>query len=566
MTRSVEDHRPVRRRLPFVLRTLGVVSVALLTAAVPLASYNWTALEAYAQSSCWPNVLPVGQSTILLQAEPNLPVWCVALGPEPVSRVTGDNSWLDDFKTNVNMGSFEDGEGDYRIFHNAGASTYEDRYFRNQNHWMIDIAGFGPDGFGNCSGRGEPTNPNPGGCYNVGNTVIRPNRSFAFQPDGHLVVEADVAAAQVDYAGNAWPEIEVSMADHPTGITDGSYAYGDFAGYYTFGCRLQPSRVPICAFFDNTGRPVGEGGRIFETSFWQHADAQSIYGGEPGTPDRDAAWRVCQHDEPDPFCRDRFRLDLTKDSVTLYVNAVKYFEVSGLPPKNQFPDQFMKGPLYVYNSSTIYRPYQDSIGFYPATRFHWNHFAVNPGPDLTVSPLFCADQPRAICAPFQPKPDQSASPPLVPFDAPAQPAAPSAPSAPAAAGGNGINFADLTNPGRALTGQYPNGTIDWGGGAWYLSGPYDKFTGKSISFNGDGPTSATFNFVAPKQLVQLDADNGGNGGTSVTLTCDGQNAQSVDIAAHQTATIKTGWTQPCSSVAVTSTNGWYTNFTNLVIN
>src|SRR5258708_7382932 len=120
-----------------VLRSLSVASVALLAGAIPLVSYNWTAMVAYAQSTCWPSVLPVGQSSLLLRAEPAQAVWCVALGPEPVSRVAGDNSWLDDFKTGINMGSFEDGEGDYRIFHNAGASTYEDRYFRNQNHWMI---------------------------------------------------------------------------------------------------------------------------------------------------------------------------------------------------------------------------------------------------------------------------------------------------------------------------------------------------------------------------------------------------------------------------------------------
>jgi hypothetical protein len=550
-----------------VLRSVSLASVALLAGAVPVVSYNWTAVVAYAQSTCWPSVLPVGQSTVLLQSEPQQPVWCVALGPEPLSRVSGDNSWLDDFKTGVMMGSFEDGEGDYRIFHNAGASTYQDRYFRNQNHWMIDIAGFGPDGYGNCSGRGDGNNPNPGGCYNVGNTVMRPNRTFTFQPDGHLIVESDVAAGQVDYSGNAWPEIVVSLGDHPSGIVDNLYAYGDFAGSWTFGCRLQPSRVPICALYDDTGRTVGQGGRVYETSFWQHAGAQSVFGGEPSvTPALDSAWRVCQHDEPDLWCRDRFRMDLSKDSVTLYVNAVKYFEVTGLPPEHQLPDAFLKGPLYVYDASTIYKPYVDSIGNFPVTRFHWNHFAVNPGTDLTVSPLFCADQPRAICPPFQPKPDQPAPAPLAPFQAPAQPPAAAAPSQPQTPSANGINFADLPNPGRALTGQYPSGTIDWGGGAWYLSGPYDKFTGKSVSFNGEGPTSGTFSFVAPHQLVQLDADNGGDGSATVTLTCDGQNTQSVDLGAHQTTTIKTGWTSACSNVTVTSSNGWYTNFTNLIIN
>jgi hypothetical protein len=488
-------------------------------------------------------------------------VWCVALGPQPTTRVSGDNSWLDDFKTNVDMGTLDDGEGDYRIFHNAGASTYEDRYFRNKNHWMIDIAGYGPDGFGNCKGSGTGSNPNPAGCFNVGNTVIRPNRSFTFQQDGHLIVEADVAAGQVDYAGNAWPEIIVSQADHPTGIVDNLYAYGDFANNWTFGCRLQPSRVPICALYDNSGRTVGQGGRVHEISFWQRQDAQSVFGGSPSvSPQLDAAWRVCQHDEPDLWCRDRFRMDLTKDGVTLFVNGVKYFEVAGLPREKQLPDAFMKGPVYVYNGSTIYKPYVDSIGTYPVTRFHWNHFAVNPGQELTVSPLYCAGQPRSICAPFQPG-GGAANPPAPPAAA----APPTASQQQAPSGSLSLNFGDLDHPGRTLTGEYPAATIDWGSSAWYLAGPYDQFGGNSISFV-EGPTSASFTFVSPRQLEQLDADNGGPDSATITLACDGQPTKSVDIDPHQTTTIQTGWSAPCTNVTITSTNGWFTNFTNLVMN
>lgn len=550
-----------------LLRGLRLTGIAVLAVAIPLVSATWSSMTTYAQSTCWPGVLPVGQSTILLQAEPDQPVWCSMLGPEPLSRVSGDNSWLDDFHTNVNMGTLDDGEGDYRIFHNAGASTYEDRYFRNQNHWMIDIAGFGPDGFGNCHGSGDGANPNPAGCYNFGNTVMRPNRSFTFQPDGHLIVEADVAAGQVDYAGNAWPEIVVTQADRPTGIVDSLYAYGDFANNWTFGCRLQPSRVPICALYDNTGRTVAQGGRVDEISFWQGQGAQSVFGGEPGISTAlDNAWRVCQHDEPDLYCRDRFRMDLTKDSVTLYVNAVKYFEVTGLPPEKQLPDAFIKSPVYVYDASTIFKPYVDSIGNYPVTRFHWNHFAVNPGPELTASPLFCADQPRGICLAFRPS-GATVAPPSQPVQsAPLVQGPVASPPAAGATSPSAINFDDVSNPGRALTGQYPSGIIDWGGGAWYLSGPYDQLYGNSVSFNGEGPTSAGFSFAAPHELVQVDADNGGDATSRVTIGCDGQATQSIDLGPHQTATIQTGWSNPCTTVTITSTNGWYTNFTNFVVN
>ena len=553
---SIAPRPAVARR---TLRTLLVSAVAVLSAAVPVASYNWAAVTAYAQS-CWPGVLPVGQSTVLLQAEPQQAVWCVQLGAEPDTRVSNGNSWLDDFDTNVDMGTLEDGQGDYRIFHNAGPSTYEDRYFRNKNHWMVDVAGYGPDGYSDCQGAPPGTNPNPAGCYNFGNTVIRPNRSFTFQPDGHLIVEADVAAALEDYAGNAWPEIVVSQADHPTGVIDGLYSYGDFINNWTVGCRLQASRVPICAMYDNSGRNAGQGGRVFELSYFQPEGAQHVWGGSPDVaPELAAAWRTCGHDEPDLWCRDRFRLDLTKDSLTLYVNAVKYFEVTGLPADKQLPDALTKGPVYVYDASTIYKPYSDSIGTYPVTRFHWDHFAVNPGTPPSASPLYCPDQPRSICKPFQLGSAPAAAAPAAPQAAPAPPAA-----APAGQTGT-LDFNDLQNPGRPLTGQYPAGTIDWGSGAWYLSGPYDQMPANSISFNGAGPTSATFDFVSPHTLVQLDADNGGNDATTVTLACDGQPTKSVDLGSHQTTTIQTGWSGACSHVTVTSTNGWDTNFTNLVV-
>ena len=85
-----------------------------------------------------------------------------------------------------------------------------------------------------------------------------------------------------------------------------------------------------------------------------------------------------------------------------------------------------------------------------------------------------------------------------------------------------ITFDDLPNPNRPLNGQYPSGTIDWGRGAWYLSGPFGQFTTQSIGFNGAGPTSAALSFVSPKQLVQVDAFNGGSAASTVTLGCPGR--------------------------------------------
>jgi hypothetical protein len=128
-----------------------------------------------------------------------------------------------------------------------------------------------------------------------------------------------------------------------------------------------------------------------------------------------------------------------------------------------------------------------------------------------------------------------------------------------------VNFNNLSNPNRPLNGQYPTGVIDWGTNAWYLSGPFGAFTTNSIGFNGNGPTSASFNFVNPRQLLQVDAFNGGGGSSTITLSCAGQPTVSRTLAVHAQATITTGWSGTCTTVTVGSTNGWKTNFDNLVI-
>jgi hypothetical protein len=127
-----------------------------------------------------------------------------------------------------------------------------------------------------------------------------------------------------------------------------------------------------------------------------------------------------------------------------------------------------------------------------------------------------------------------------------------------------ITFNDASGQNRVLNGQFPAGVIDWGTGQWWLSGPYGAFTTKSIGFNGPGLTQATFSFVAPTQLVSVEAYNGGVA-TTLTLRCAGQPDVVRAIPANTLTTINTGWTLSCSQVTIISTNGWDTNFDNLVI-
>jgi hypothetical protein len=128
-----------------------------------------------------------------------------------------------------------------------------------------------------------------------------------------------------------------------------------------------------------------------------------------------------------------------------------------------------------------------------------------------------------------------------------------------------VTFDDLANPNRPLSGQYPTGVIDWGSGAWWLASPWGRFASNSISFIDAGPTTASLTFLSPRVLLQADAYNGGNVASTITLSCAGQPTRSWSLGVGQMATFQTGWTGACTSVTVGSSNGWDTNFDNMVI-
>jgi len=128
-----------------------------------------------------------------------------------------------------------------------------------------------------------------------------------------------------------------------------------------------------------------------------------------------------------------------------------------------------------------------------------------------------------------------------------------------------INFNALTAVQAPLNGQYPTGVINWGTNVWWLSSPWLQFTTNSISFNGGGPTSGSFTFVTPKRLISLKAFNGGTAASTITLSCSGNPTKTLSIAPNQLVTIATGWTATCTTVTIGSSNGWNTNFDDLVI-
>ena len=52
---------------------------------------------------------------------------------------------------------------------------------------------------------------------------------------------------------------------------------------------------------------------------------------------------------------------------------------------------------------------------------------------------------------------------------------------------------------------------------------------------------------------------------TITLTCGSQTTPGIQLAAGQRQTIVTAWSTNCTTLSIRSTNGWDTNFDNLMI-
>lgn len=341
---------------------------------------------------CSPAVVPVGQANPPgTQLEPLDPIWCFNLAPagQP-GRVTGANDWIDTFDSVPQMGQFNDGDYGYRIFPAQDAcATFKTQHFTNNQHWMDDNVGSSTCG-----------------------VMMRPNRAFQFE-NGKLVVEQDIAAGITGYSappggGVTWPEIDISMAPNPTSVNDNLYGYGQFAGNWSFGCRINALRNPICALEEpTTGAPNTDAfpcqpvspSRVLEIADVETCGSTHI-GGDPGG-DNGQYWRTCNSaaQSPDMMCRDRFRIELTATSLTLYVNGHLYFQDANWPAGHQIdPAAIASGQWYVYATD-----WQGGTSANTAFRYHWDRFAVNPhNPDgspmaPSAVPNFCLGQPGNVC-------------------------------------------------------------------------------------------------------------------------------------------------------------------------
>ncbi len=338
--------------------------------------------------------IPTGQANPPgSESEPMAPIWCFPLAAQgPPTRVSSGNTWVDTFTGVTQMGRFNDGDLDYRVYDavgSTGSPGVKTQNFTNNNHWMTDRAGDGEAG-----------------------STIRPNRSFTFQ-NGKLIVEADVAAGITAYDPETWAEVDISTGATPTAgalSNDNLYMYGRFKGFTTLGCRLQSPGEAICAHMANTQRgyldgqpqvdkfPCYEGDngwRLIELSGFEacgNVHSGDFHGGTAGQ-----YWRQCSSvaQVPDMMCRDRFRFEITQSSFVMYINGIKYFEDSNWPARNQLPADVANGttPVYVYFSNFGSIHQRD-----PSYRFHWQRLAVNPTNGPNASPSFCLGQPGNTCA------------------------------------------------------------------------------------------------------------------------------------------------------------------------
>lgn len=306
-------------------------------------------------TDCWPSATAVGA----LPEQP-APVFCSISNSGPGTALAGTNTWLDDFNHGLSFADFTTTA--YNLYEAQG-DIHKSIQWRHADHWMVDLV------------------PNSEGVVEDGATggaLLQPQQAFRFS-DGKLIVEADYAAGIEAYGQNTWGEIVVSNGSQPSGFREGGslYGYDLFPGDWTLGCRLQADRTMICSLMDNTERGSLQGGRVWEMSFFQQVGTTN-YGGGSWVSDGQY-FRLCGDGDPDSNCRDRFRLELTETSVTVYVNGLKYFEQTGIPP---LPQQLLAGDVYVYLASMTSRSSAETL------RYHWDRVAVNPDTPPTAAEGF----------------------------------------------------------------------------------------------------------------------------------------------------------------------------------
>src|SRR5262249_3209145 len=147
-----------------------------------------------------------------------------------------------------------------------------------------------------------------------------------------------------------------------------------------------------------------------------------------------------------------------------------------------------------------------------------------------------------------PTPTPTATPPPTPTPTPTSTPTPT-PTPSSTPSDVTVTFDDQSAD-RLLTSTYAG--VDWGNGAWYLSGPWGSFTTNSVSYAGPGPTSAAFTFLVPRLLTTVSAFNGGTDASTIALSCGANATSTAIVAPGAVVTLSTQWTASCLTVTVAS--------------
>src|SRR5262249_54699262 len=132
---------------------------------------------------------------------------------------------------------------------------------------------------------------------------------------------------------------------------DNLYGYGAFGGIGAVGCRLQRISeggvlhgASVCTLYDNSfrdadgndmlGGPKANPGRVWETQGALN-DYIALVNHQYDTT---GYWRQCLPNEEDELCKDRFRLELTRTDLLLYVNGQLQREIRGMYASSPNPD------------------------------------------------------------------------------------------------------------------------------------------------------------------------------------------------------------------------------------
>lgn len=298
---------------------------------------------------------------------PARPIWCEMLGTGMDTHTESLNSWADDFNHGQSFASLS------RAYLEGFFGNGDVRHFQHNEHWMVDIES---DGQGALIG-----------------AWMRPNRPFQLRADGSLVVEFEVAGPiagtrNASTLSDSWPEFVLSTAPAPPGMQpwgsairrNGTYLYEAFPGAWTFGCRMQQSKHPICALYmDDFGTAGTKPSRVWEIN-QNGGEVRFERGGGPGglAP---TAWRGCDTvQDPDAVCRNTFRWEIRSDEVRLFVNGALFYH-AGLIDTEM--DHILRAPggFYVFFGDFAYRMDPGRT-----LRFHWDRIAINPGDEPTPPP------------------------------------------------------------------------------------------------------------------------------------------------------------------------------------